>query len=368
MATAKIVIKNALKTKISNADKDINYRQGSKCAIIVKVLDENSKAVKNKNVTFKVNGKKYIAKTDSKGFAKILVNLKKGKYKVKYSLSKSAPYLYSKGSHKIKVKGPIGKGNGYWVWSSHMRSVNLKSIADRGCKQIFLHVHAISVYGKSSVASFISKAHKYGMKVHLWMQVFCTGEVWTRPVNPDGSFKYSFINKRISEAKSYAKIRGVDGIHFDYVRFDGSAHLYKTSADAVNYFVKKACDAVRKVKSNIIVSAAIMPEPGAMNYYYGQDIPTMSKYVDVLLPMVYKGNYGKNTAWINKVTKTFVKESNGAQIWTGLQAYKSDSNAVKLTQSELKKDAKAAKNGGAAGVVLFRWGFTRNFKFNKVFK
>ena len=366
-ASAKWVIKNSKKTRIFCADKDINYRQGSNCAVIVRVLDENSDPVKNRNVTFKVNGKKYIAKTDSKGYAKILVSLKKGKYKVKYAFSKNAPFLSSSGSHKIKVKSPIGKGNGYWVWSSHMKSVNLKSIAKRGCKQIFLHVHSISVYGKSSVVSFINKAHKYGMKVHLWMQVFFEGNVWTRPVNKDGSYQYSFMNKKISQAKSYAKIKGVDGVHMDYVRFGGTAHLYSTSVDAVNYFVKKATLAIHKVKPNCIVSVAVMPEPSMMHYYYGQDIPTISKYVDVILPMVYKGNYGKNTQWIKSVTKTFVGESNGAQIWTGLQAYKSDSNPKKLTQSELKKDAKAAKAGGATGVILFRWGITCNFKFNKVF-
>ena len=365
--TSKITIKNAIKTSVKVADKDINYRQGSKCVVIVKLIDANGKAVKNQNVTFKVNGKKYVAKTDSKGCAQIFVSLKKGTYKVKYSFTKNAPYLSSSGSHKIKVKAAMGKGNGYWVWSSHMNKVNLKTLSKSGCKQIFLHVHSISVHGKSAVVSWIKRAHNYGMKVHLWMQVFYSGGVWVRPVNTDGSFKYAYMNKKISEAKSYAKIKGVDGIHFDYVRFGGTAHLYKTSTDAVNYFVKKASIAVHKIKSNMIVSAAVMPEPNMMHYYYGQDIPTISKYVDVILPMVYKGNYGKNTAWIKSVTKTFVGQSNGAQIWTGLQSYKSDDNPTKLSHSELKKDAKAAKSGGATGVILFRWGISKFLNFNKVF-
>lgn len=364
--STKITVKLPLKTKIKCADKDINYRQGSKCAVIVRLLDENGKAVKNQNVTFKVNGKTYIAKTDYKGYAKIFVNLKKGKYKVTYRFSRNAPYLTTSGSHKIKVKEALGKGNGYWLWSAHMNSVNLKNLAKKGTKQIFLHVHSIYLHGKSAVVSFIKRAHHYGMKVHLWMQVFYSGGKWVCPVKPDGSYRIGFMNNKIALAKQYAKIKGVDGIHFDYVRFGGTAHLYNTSTAAVNYFIKKATLAIHSVRPNCIISAAIMPEPSAMHYYYGQDVPEMSKYIDVLLPMVYKGNYGKNTAWIKSVTKTFVSQSNGAQVWTGLQAYLSDSNAKKLTQSELVKDARAAKEGGAKGVILFRIGVSCIFNFKKV--
>ena len=360
-----ITIKDSIKTKLKVADKDINYRQGSKCAFIVKLLDANGKALKNKEITFKVNGKTYSAKTDSEGYAKIFLNLKKGSYKVKFSFSKSAPYLGSSGSHKIKVKAPMGKGNGYWLWTAHMKSINLKNLAAKGTKQIFLHSLALYNHGYSAVKSFISKAHKYGMKVHIWMQV-CYDGTWVSPVNKDNSFKYSFMNKKIAQAKEYARIKGVDGIHLDYMRFGGTAHNYKTSTDAINYLVKKISVGVHSVKSNCIVSVAVMPEPSMMLYYYGQDIPTMSKYVDAILPMVYKGNYHKDTSWIKSVTNTFVKQSNGAQIWTGLQAYKSDSNAAKLPVSELLKDAKSAKAGGAAGVVLFRIGVSHYLNFNKV--
>lgn len=363
----KITIKSPLKTTLKQGDKDINYRQGLKSLFYVKLVDVNGKSVKNQNVTIKVNGKTYKIKTNSNGNAKIYLNLKKGSYTVKYSFTKTSPYLSSSGSCKIKVKAAMAKGNGYWVWSSHMKKVNLKSLAGKGTKQIFLHVHAISVHGKTAVTKWIAKANKYGIKVHLWMQVFYSGGKWVRPCNPDGSLKYSYMNSKIKEAKQYSKIKGVYGIHFDYVRFGGTAHLYgDKSVDAINYFVKKACKEVRKVNSNIVVSAAIMPEPSMMEYYYGQDIPTMSKYVDVLLPMVYKGNYGKNTAWIKSVTSTFVKQSNGAKVWTGLQSYKSDSNTAKLTQSELLKDAKAAMNGGAGGVILFRYGISCNFNFKKL--
>ena len=362
-----IVIKEPTKTKLKIGDKDINYRQGSKCLFYVKLLTRDDKPIKNQMVTIKVAGKTYKVKTNKKGIAKIYLNLKKGKRTVKYSFKKNAPYLSSSGSFKIKVRAKIAKGNGYWLWPKHMHSVSLKSLASKGTKHILLHVQAISVYGKSSVVSFIKKAHKYGMKVHLWMQVCCIGETWTSPENKDGSIKYGFLNSKINEAKRYAKIKGVDGIHFDYVRFGGTAHLYKHPEKPLNYFAKKASTAIHKIKPNCIVSAALMPEPSAMLYYYGQDVPAMSKYMDVLIPMVYKGNYHQNTKWIKSVTNTFVKQSNGAQLWTGLQSYVSDDNTQKLSQKALLKDAKAAKDGGAKGVVLFRIGISCNFNFKKVF-
>lgn len=364
--TCKVVINDPIKTKLKLGDKYIIYRQGSKCLFYVKLLTKNGKAVKGQVVNFKVAGKKYSAKTDKNGIAKIYLKLKKGKHKVKYSFKKSSPYLSSSGSHVIKVKAKMGKGNGYWLWAAHMKKINLKSLANRGTKQIFLHVQAISSYGRSAVVSFISRAHSYGMKVHLWMQVCCVGENWVSPVNDDGSFKYGFINKKVREAKSYAKIRGVDGIHLDYMRFGGTAHKHKNAVKVINYIVKKTSVKVHKVNPNCILSVALMPEPSMMKYYYGQDVSTLSKYTDALLPMVYKGNYHQTRGWVTSVTKAYVKDSNGAQIWTGLQSYHSDNNVRKLSQKSLVKDSKAAMKGGAKGVILFRIGISCNFNFKKV--
>ncbi len=365
-ASSKVTVKDPIKTKLKLGDKYINYRQGSKCLFYVKLLTNDGKAVKNQLVTFKVSGKTYTAKTNKNGVAKIYLNLKKGTRTVKYSFKKNAPYLSSSGSAKIKVRAKMAKGDGYWLWSAHMNKVNLKSLASHGTKHIFLHVQSISLHGKSAVVSFIKKAHKYKMKVHLWMQVCYSGGKWVRPINENNKIKYSFLNKKINEAKRYAKITGVDGIHFDYMRFGGTAHLYKNPNRAMNYFTKKASTEIHKIKSNCIVSGAIMPEPSMMTYYYGQDVSTISKYVDALLPMAYKGNYHQTTKWIGSVTKKFVSQSNGAQMWTGLQSYHSDNNAKKLTQKSLLKDARAAKNGGAKGVVLFRIGISCNFNFKKV--
>lgn len=364
--SAKITIKNPYKTKFKVADANVNYRQGLKSIFQVRLLTTGGSAVKNQDVTIKVKGKTYNVKTNSKGYATVYLGLKKGTHKVLYSFKSSCPYLSSSGSTKVKFKASMGKGHGYWLWSEQMKSVNLKTLKKTGTKHIFLQSYAFSYYGKSAVTSWIAKANKYGIKVHIWMQIFYNNGKWISPVNKDGSIKTALIKQKVGEAKKYAKIKGVAGVHFDYARFNGNAYNYETSTQAISYFIKKACMEVRKAAPNCILSASVMPEPGATDLYYGQNIEYMSKYLDVITPMAHKGNYGKTTDWLTYVTASFKFESNGAQIWTGLQTYKSESNAKKLSASELLKDAKAAMKGGAKGVVLFRIGLTKYLNFNKV--
>lgn len=363
----KVIINPAIKTKLKVGDKNINYRQGSKCLFYVKLVDGKGNIIKRKWITFKVDGKKkYSAKTNKYGCAVIFLNLKQGKHKIKYYFNKKAPYLASKGSYKIKVKAKMPKGNGYWIWPAHMRSVDLGSLASRGTKHLFLHVEALDSYGKGAVESFIRSAHRNGIKVHLWMQVAYDGGNWVSLVDDDGNLKYGFMYRKMAEAKYYAQIDGVDGVHFDYMRYGGTAHKHPHAIDSINYFVKKASIKIHNVRPNCIVSVALMPEPDMMHYYYGQDVPTLSRYCDALLPMAYKGDYGQPRSWIKYVTKTFVKQSNGAQIWTGLQTYHSESNTDELSQDTLLKDAKKAMAGGAKGVILFRIGISCNFNFNRV--
>ncbi len=364
--TSKVTIKSPTKTKLTVFDKDMNYRQGLKNPFIVRLVDANGKALKNQFVTFTVKGKTYSKKTNSKGYAQLALNTKKGTYKVTYKFAKNAPYLASSGSFTVKMKAPMAKGNGYWLWPMHMKNLNLKALSQKGTKHVFLEVSAISAYGKSTVVNWIAKAHKYGIKVHLWICVCSDGENWVSPVKKNNKFKYDFINKKVNEAIKFSKIKGVDGIHLDYIRFGGTAHKYKTSTQAINYIVKKICVGIHKSRPNCIVSAAVMPEVSMMKYWYGQDISTMGRYLDAIVPMVYKGNFHQKSSWITQVVKTYRTQSKSAVIWAGLQTYRSDNNAIPLSYAELMKDARAAKAGGAVGSILFRMGITHYLNFKKV--
>jgi hypothetical protein len=97
----KIVVKQTLKL----VKKTVKAKKGKKLVLKAKLKWTNGKPIKGKKIVFKFKGKKYSAKTNSKGIAKVTIKkkvtkkLKKGK---KYTYS--AKYLTNKVKGKVKVK------------------------------------------------------------------------------------------------------------------------------------------------------------------------------------------------------------------------------------------------------------------------
>ena len=362
--SAKITVKKGVPTKIvwQNA---VTFKHKTSTPFILKYKDVRGNPIPNKTLVFKINGKSYSKKTDKNGLVTFYVNQKKGVYSSTVSSYNTKVFKKSSNTYTISVKSISNRNYGFWLFGGDMKKVNLKSMANYGTNNIFLNYYAIELYGKSEVSKFACEAKSLGIKVHIWMQVFNDGG-WISPVNKDGSYKYSLYNSIIKKAKEYAAIDGVAGIHFDYLRFPGTAYKYSNGVKAINYFTKTACDALHKQNSKLIVSAAIMPEPSSNKYYYGQDVATISKYLDVVIPMVYKGNYNQGASWVKSVTSAIAKQSNGAEVWTGLQGYASDSNAKALSASTLLKDANYAMAGGADGVIIFRYSLFTFIDFDKV--
>lgn len=361
---SKITVKKGMPTKIIKANSLI-YRHRTSAPIKVKLMDARNSPIPNAKVTFKINKKTYVRKTNDKGIATLNIKLPKGTYKVVTIFAKNSKYNKASKSFKIKVKPKQARNNGMWLLSTDMYDVNFDTLQKYGTKHIFLNAKAIERYGQSEVEKFALNAKNHGIKVHLWVQVFYAGGKWYSPVK-NGKINYEYINSKINDVKKFSKVKNIGGIHFDYLRFPDGAYNYKNGVSAINYFTKHATNAVHKINPKLIVSAAVMPEPSSMKKHYGQDIPTMSKYLDVIVPMVYKGNYHAGTSWIKSVTYQFVKMSSKAKVWTGLQTYKSDEDWSKLPAGSLMNDADAAALGGARGVILFRYGLYNNINFNEV--
>jgi len=179
-----------------------------------------------------------------------------------------------------------------------------------------------------------------------------TTEYTTKTITTtDTSFNDALVNYIASLAKNY----DIDGIHLDYVRYPGTAYKHSGGTDAITNFVKKVDETLYSISPKISISASLMPECSVNGYYYGQDYAELSKYLDFLVPMIYKGNYNKNTAWIGTTTKWIVEHSNKPVV-AGLQIYESDSNVVKLPASEINQDIQSAISNGASGYALFRYG------------
>ena len=343
-----------------------SFYQGSQSYKVL-LKDSSGKALANKIVKLTVNSKTYSATTSSSGYATFSVNVGPGNYTVSYNFEASGDndYAPSSGSTKISVAKKDTTGYGYWLFGGDMKSVNLKSLATQGTSDIFLNYYALEAHGQSAVESWIASANKVGIRVHIWMQTFYSGGSWVNPVK-NGAVNTAFFNQKISEAQKYAKIKGVAGIHLDYLRYPGNAYKTSGGTAAISEFTRQVATAVHNIDSGLIVSCAMMPETTSNAYYYGQDISALSKYLDVIIPMIYKGNYGKTSSWITTTTKWFVQHSNGAKIWAGLQSYKSDDDVTKLSASDLKKDTQAALNGNGDGAIIFRWGITNFINFNSL--
>ena len=245
---------------------------------------------------------------------------------------------------------------GYWLHGKTMMDVDVPSLVSLGTTDVILHEYAFTAHGQKDVEEWIAQADTAGLKVHIWMQVFYNGK-WINPVK-DGAPDRKLFDEKIARAQSYARMRGVAGIHFDYVRYPGTAYKTPGGAEAVSEFVRLAATRLHEVSPRLVVSAALMPETTANLHYYGQDTATLTQYLDVVVPMIYKGNYKKTTSWIEETTRWFVKHSKGAKVWAGLQGYKSDEDTSKLPASEITADVEAALKAGADGAVIFRWGVT----------
>ena len=242
------------------------------------------------------------------------------------------------------------KNFGYWLFGADMNKVNLETLKKNGVTDIFLNFYAFTAHGESKVTSWINKAKKNNINVHIWVQCFYDGS-WHNPKTTD-------LTKKLKEIKKYAGIANVKGIHLDYLRYPGNAYKTSGGADAITAFVKK----VRKENPKVFLSCAVMPEQNC-KHDYGQDIEALGKIVDAIVPMEYKGNYKAGTDWLKSTTKFF---SSKAKIWSGLQSYKSDDNPVALSSKEILNDAKTCLTNGAKGVMLFRYGLSPNVNFTSL--
>lgn len=249
------------------------------------------------------------------------------------------------------------KGFGYWLFGRDMDNVNLKDLSKAGVTDIFLNYYAFQLYDRKKIISFISLANDEKIRIHIWMQVFNKDGNWINPKNYD-------FTPIITEAKNYASVPGVSGVHLDYLRYPGNAYKTTGGVEAINKFVLLLVDSVHKINSKCIISAAIMPETTESRYYYGQDYTVFSKFLDVVIPMIYKGNYKKNRDWIKATTQWYVKNSEYAAVWAGLLSFRSDDDTTKLPLTELNEDITAAINENANGVILYRWGASNYPNFN----
>ncbi len=128
--------------------------------------------------------------------------------------------------------------------------------------------------------------------------------------------------------------------------------------DDVREFVEQIRKGVKSVRKNVVLSAALMPEGGDIDFnnnafamvHYGQRYADFGELCDMVIPMTYHLEWGKKAQWIIDVfkgTKEVVQP--GVKVLMGIQGFDID-------PVEFQKAIYAARQAGADGFVVFRYG------------
>ncbi len=315
--------------------------------------------------------------------------------------------------------------HGIWLKAEDVNKLNIDEIKKAGITDIFIKSNILSAPSYQTVLkALLDKLKGTSFRVHAWITCFkdANGN-WIDPQGkytytvkvPDkkikykvwykswykykGKWKYKWkyyyaykytyktetktgynttkVNSLITSITDIVKNYDIDGIHLDYVRYPGNAYKNPGGTEAVTSFVKKVSETVNSIKPKVAVSAAVMPEGSTNAYYYGQNYTQLSKYLDFLVPMIYKGNYGYNSStgtnskgkdgadWIGSTVAYIVSQTNGTPVIAGIQTYRSDNNLTQIPADELNDDIKAAGDNGASGYALFRYGLIADEFYNR---
>jgi hypothetical protein len=262
------------------------------------------------------------------------------------------------------------KNNAIWLWGVHMKEAPIQDWAAKGYRHVLLNEAAFDRWGEADVYAFMDQCDKLGLTVHVWFQAFYFDGKWVSPIDDEKkAIKQDFYDMVIERAKGYVE-KGVKGIHLDYIRYGGTAHKHDypecRATDSITEFCRQLNVALKAINPEVILSAALMPEIDS-EHYYGQNPAEMAKYIDILMPMVYRYGYAgedKSLEWVNEVSNWFVEKAAGnAEVWVGIQTYTVDlekveegEHVIAMNAEQLKSDCIDVTNTNATGVVLFRYG------------
>ncbi len=244
--------------------------------------------------------------------------------------------------------------HGIWIRAEDAGNITLGELKSANITDIFVKANLASTPTYQSVLSnIITKFQNSGIRIHAWITCFqdANGN-WINPANTTQQ------TKLLNAIKDIVKNYNINGIFLDYVRYSGVGNnTAGTNGTAtITSFVQKVNNTVKSIKPKVAVSATVMPEGATNAKTYGQDYTQLAKYLDFLVPMIYKGNYGQNTTWIGTTTKYIVDHAGGKPVIAGLQTYVSSYDKTPLSAYDLNADIKSAMSNGASGYALYRYG------------
>jgi len=246
------------------------------------------------------------------------------------------------------------------------------------------------------LGTILELAHARGMKVHPCYcpggHVQLEGEIAKHPewliqgfeghqnLNPSNPGAREYMLREIEELLKY----DIDGLHFDYIRFpvrqgfsydsasraaferefgrdplslrhhnSGSAmwvEWIRWNANNVTNLLRETRDLLkRKGKEEVLISAAVFPDPDSAAYMIGQEWEVWAQegLVDILCPMLYTNNLDV----FRKYTRKAVNVAKGRCLFYAGIACRSSHNIN--TPEGVAREVEIAREEGADGVVFF---------------
>ncbi|NND72746.1 MAG: family 10 glycosylhydrolase [Rhodothermales bacterium] len=273
--------------------------------------------------------------------------------------------------------------------------------------------------GYDPLAVAVAEAHRLGMELHAWFNVFRIGDTSTvtqfESLSNPGHVYYEepdwvrdvsgalWLNPAISEARAWlvdnvmeiVNNYDIDGIHFDFVRYNqqgysddfdlfsqnprGFTVLDDWRRNNVTLFVRDASDAIMQAKNWVKVSATPLgnytPFPNAWpalwafdDTYQESRLWLVEGSTDYLAPQIYFsiGREPEPPNTFDSPDFTFlvdewVSEVQGKPVFVGMGPYKS------VVLAELDQQIDLTRTRGARGQVYFRYDHILNFDFTAAY-
>jgi len=262
------------------------------------------------------------------------------------------------------------------------------------------HSEAFEKYG-DQVAQCVEAAHKYGIEVHPWKvnwnlanapepfyeELRAAGRTtkdvagndcrWLCPSHPD-NFQLE-LNTMLEVARNY----DVDGIHFDYIRYEGEDQCYcegcrerfeaatglkvenwpedchsgklhdayrQFRCDQITRLVRAVSEGARQIRPYVKISAAVFPNYPSTRDSIGQDwgLWVREGYLDFVCPMDYTGS---RDAFEGMVTRQLAIVDGQVPLYPGIGA-----SAPGLSPDQVIAQAAIARKLGTDGFIVFELG------------
>ena len=120
-------------------------------------------------------------------------------------------------------------------------------------------------------------------------------------------------------------------------------------------WVARARSVLDRVRPGMVMGAFVVPwtpedHDGALVKIVGQDLPALSKYVDVFSPMGYHRMCGQPPSWIQRVTESMARETD-RPVWPTIQSV---DHPDALPPAEYGEAIEVvARSAGAEGLIVF---------------